>query len=813
MQIATRIAAGGMLAAAALAGPSQTQPATEAVNLVSGRRPDGVLVFRIRDESGRSVPARLTFTTADRRAPELFDRVDASPQTLAVRRHVVYTRDGAGAIRVPVGRYAVLVSRGIEYELARATVEIRTDRPASLDVTLRQVVDTRGWISGDFHLHTRTYSGHGDANLLERVITLAGEGVEFAVATDHNHNTDYAPTVAQLGLGSLLSTVTGNEVSTPIGHFNVFPLDPRRRPPPYELHDAHELFRLLRSEPNAFGVVPVIQVNHPRWGRIDYFGRTGLDPVTGLPQTPRFSEDFDTIEVLNENEGWGYYDADAPGDHHPPTGAGRFSVLGDWFLLLNRGHLYAAVGNSDSHHVQYELAGYPRNFVRCEPDDPARLEVTQVVESLRRGEVFTTLGPFVEFWVDDQPMGSTVRTGAGRVTLRVRVQAASWIPVNRVRIVLDGDVVSEIPVPPADQPLRLDAQRTIPVESDAWICVLVEGDEPLGAVIPMQERPIYPLAVTNPIRIDADGQPGWTPPYEQARAAARALDARTLETRFRHARPSRRALLLLAAAELRHPHAGGLTALGLADRDRRVRLAAARAAEQLKTEAPIDAVRRAYALADGDAYARIALLRAWHAADADTARPAALAFMGQTAATTLQRYAGELLPLLPGGPVRSWEIVGYFPRPSRAQAIRQAYGPETDASPDAEYEGKGGRTVRWMRARLRADGFVDLRQIGPRGLDRNAVAYARTFLYSPDARRVPFALGTDDACRMWLNSELLYEDLAGHAANPFQHVGELALKPGWNQVLIKVENGGGAFGLYLLVFDDAVRSAARPTVE
>ena len=34
--------------------------------------------------------------------------------------------------------------------------------------------------------------------------TLIGEGVEFAVATDHNHNTDYGPTVEQLGAASQL---------------------------------------------------------------------------------------------------------------------------------------------------------------------------------------------------------------------------------------------------------------------------------------------------------------------------------------------------------------------------------------------------------------------------------------------------------------------------------------------------------------------------------------------------------------------------------------------------------------------------------
>ena len=31
--------------------------------------------------------------------------------------------------------------------------------------------------------------------------------------------------------------------------------------------------------------------------------------------------------------------------------------------LLDRGHLVTATGNSDTHHLNYNLGGYPRNYV------------------------------------------------------------------------------------------------------------------------------------------------------------------------------------------------------------------------------------------------------------------------------------------------------------------------------------------------------------------------------------------------------------------------------------------------------------------
>ena len=111
----------------------------------------------------------------------------------------------------------------------------------------------------------------------ERIISLIGENVEFAVATDHNHNTDYQPTINGLDANEHITAVVGNEVSSPYGHLNAFPLDADAKVVNQKL-EAPELFALIRAEKNDAGVVPIIQINHPRWGNIDYFGTRGLDP-------------------------------------------------------------------------------------------------------------------------------------------------------------------------------------------------------------------------------------------------------------------------------------------------------------------------------------------------------------------------------------------------------------------------------------------------------------------------------------------------------------------------------------------------------
>ena len=81
---------------------------------------------------------------------------------------------------------------------------------ARLTLPISQEVDTPGFVAADTHLHTYSFSGHGDASLDERIFTLAGEGVELAIATDHNHFTDYKPQQAMRFYGIIVAaTLTG----------------------------------------------------------------------------------------------------------------------------------------------------------------------------------------------------------------------------------------------------------------------------------------------------------------------------------------------------------------------------------------------------------------------------------------------------------------------------------------------------------------------------------------------------------------------------------------------------------------------------
>lgn len=791
------------LVAAALAHPHDP-PLTPAAVARPGET--AIVEFRVLDDAGNPIPARLTFVGPDGGEPDLFTQPDAAPNELAVRKNVAYTLRGFGAITAPPGKYRVYASRGLEWSIAHSDLALEAGKTASFQATLKHEVDTTGWISGDYHLHTLTYSGHGDANLKERVITFVGEGLEFAVATDHNHNTDYGPTVAELGVQGQLTHVTGNEVTTPIGHFNAFPLDPSRPIPPPDAHDARALFKIIRNETNRYGILPVVQVNHPRWGGIDYFGLKGLDPILGDSPEPTWSSDFDSVEVFNENAGWGYYDAEMP---RVPVGDSKHWVLRDWFNLLNRGLRIAAVGNSDSHTVQDAYAGWPRNFTPSSTDDPGRIDPGQVAAAIRRQCVTTTLGPFVQFEVNGKPMGSDVTASAGgEVVLHIRVQAASWISCDRVSIVVNGDIVQTIAVPSSTRALRLDERRPLKLARDAWVALLVEGDQPLAPILHPAGRPILPLAVANPVFVDSDGDGLWTSPLEQARKLVRgAGGAATPGIDLRGLGPTERGLVIWSAAEANLAAGAALLAQGLKDADRPTRLFAAKAAARLGAPGLKEEIEAAYARAKDDPYLRVTLLAAATRLDPGRAAARVTAFVEEHGKALAQRYAGDLFEPLGGEDVRAWMAIGYFPGASYDDLAR-AHGPERDADGAHSHAGKSG-PVAWKPARVRASGFVDLRSLGASRPEADrAIAFAQTWLWTDSACQPHYALGSDDGCRLWVNDALIYEDATDHAANRLQQFDRLPLQAGWNRVLIAVRNAGGEMGFYLRVFDSKVRASA-----
>lgn len=445
-------------------------------------------------ESGLPLPARITLRTVAGEAPRLHY---GEAHGAALRPGLVYTANGDARFELPRGDYDVWASRGTEWSVARGRITVG-ETGATLALELLHELKLDHVVAVDTHLHTLTYSGHGDSSMEERVVTLAGEGVELAIATDHNVNTDYGPIQRSEGLGDWYTSVVGNEVTTGIGHFNAFPLDADDEIPDHGLGDWVAQVAEMRDHG-----AEVVILNHPRWPdhQRGPYGVTGLDQFTGARETGAVFN-FDAMELVNSTTA----------EPDPDV------LLRDWFSLVGRGEGVVAVGSSDSHTVG-DPVGQGRTYVLGDSSDPGHIDVADVCRNIVAGRCSVSLGIFADLNVQGGGgMGDVVDATSGALDLVLHLAAPTWVRLQTVHLYVNGVEVLRQAVNPMDGvhdellPLSID----LPAH-DAYVVAAVRGagiDEPFW---PMHND--YTLAVTNPVFADVDGDGQWASP--RAIAAAR----------------------------------------------------------------------------------------------------------------------------------------------------------------------------------------------------------------------------------------------------------------------------------------------------
>jgi hypothetical protein len=256
---------------------------------------------------------------------------------------------------------------------------------------------------------------------------------------------------------------------------------PERRDAPFETLAPPVVFDTVRARPES----PVVIINHPRGGA-NYFDYVGFDPATGLADS---ASDWDTkftlVEVFNDS-GWQ---------------ANKSRNVADWFGLLRAGRRVFAVGSSDSHGISSSPVGYPRTCIALGTDDPRALSANQVRDALAAGHTAISGGIYITATLGTAGPGDSV-TGAGSpMMVDVTIQAATWVDVDAIDVVVDGSVVDTIPIMPGDADALKPAIRfhkQLPVQVQAtggFVVIAAYGDKALDPIHPGR----IPFGVTNPI--------------------------------------------------------------------------------------------------------------------------------------------------------------------------------------------------------------------------------------------------------------------------------------------------------------------------
>ena len=485
----------------------------------------------VRDPDGRGLLAEVVLTPADpsdraRLGGSVYGQFEVakcSPYLGAPHgsspacNRVLLNPGGTASFATPPGRYAVYATHGPFWTLSRAEVEVRIDETQPVELVLQPLPDLlpEGVVSADLHVHAGA-SFDSSFPELDRARSFVASGVEVIAATDHDVVTSYADVIEQLGIGDQVVVMAGVETTGHIlflkppgaefpevvGHFNFWPIAwdpaaPRNGAPDDERLEPGALFD--RVDPLFVGR-GVRQLNHPFedtvFGRDQgYLTAIGWDPRVDVPLTPNDTAEGQLPRRPGGPGGHTNMDHDVQEVLNGTSLRQMLRYRAAWFGFLRQGILRGATANSDSHSLATDVLGYPRNLV-FGGHTVAAFDVERFDEDVRRGHIVGTNGPVILASVDGAdgaPHGPSTDPlrAAPDAALSIEVRAAPWIPVEQIRIVVDGQVVQEIDglEAPADPFGTSDVVRYAgsvplaellagrPADRDAWI--VVEAGLPL----------------------------------------------------------------------------------------------------------------------------------------------------------------------------------------------------------------------------------------------------------------------------------------------------------------------------------------------
>ncbi len=386
--------------------------------------------------------------------------------------------------RLPVGSYELVLTRGPEYRVAHSSFEVRENSTSKVDVAMERYADlpALGWFSGDSHVHIQRHRVDDEAVWGQ----LAAEDVHVANL---------------LEMGNIAGTHFKQPAWGEEGHFgrDSYMLvsgqeDPRTVQRGHTIH--HNLYRPFHQDPDSYFLYHRVFEESHRQGGISGYAHLGelFNGRRGLALDVPFGI-VDFIEVLQGGQ-----------------------LFGDiWYSFLNLGFKVLPVAGADFPYFGPTLPGVERTYVKL--DGP--FSVDAFFDAFRRGRVFVSNGPFLEFTVNGHEIGEELRVEPGA---RLEIVAeASLNPdvdqLDRLELLVHGEVVASEAAGGRD---RVRLRTEITADRSMWLAVRALGQR--------QERRNSIIAHSAPTMVIVDDEPFWKPeavPELVARHRAQLQDLMT----------------------------------------------------------------------------------------------------------------------------------------------------------------------------------------------------------------------------------------------------------------------------------------------
>lgn len=449
-----------------------------------------------------------------------------------------------GDRKVPLteGNYSLLFSKGFTYPIDKQDVSVTsttddegvvtvTTSPETIEYTFNESVEREGYLAFDPVIRT-AHSYNCSITPINRFIGALTEGLDIIMSNDINKVSEFLDIYASLESrykNESSNTVTmdrdklrliygvtaksfypGDKLPTSgFGEFSVFPVESKKGikgfgvgdtgyrtfASVYDLIDRNstktKYSMLLRprssvTTPNGIiqGLFNSLNLSVPAT-MTDSFFLKASELGTGTKNS-----DFSLIEILS-------------GNHYNEY----LQVREDWFNILLEGNKKFAMGGSGYNLVAPYFAGSPRTFVQY-TEDPFNED--NFLKEFALGHSFISSGPYLTVTIEGKTPGNDVTKSNGKVQVNIKVQAPSWVPVDELRIIVNGGVAETIDLSTKTGNLRYSdvievdvpdvPNSFIVVECGASIGEIASGVFP-GGDFNLIYPGIQPIAFTNPFFI------------------------------------------------------------------------------------------------------------------------------------------------------------------------------------------------------------------------------------------------------------------------------------------------------------------------
>lgn len=441
----------------------------------------GRLHLSVLGQDGDPVPARIYLEASDGRsyAPDRgFHRIISAGE-----RHYFHTT-GNDNITVPAGEVTIDVAKGYEYQPVQLTKKVNPGEVKEAVIRLERFQNPtdRGWYSGETHAHD-LHGGRFGLSHESFFKQLVGEDLHVTNSLIHMDGTRVMGRLDDLtGRPHPLSTDRhilqyGEEFRGSRGHIGmlgiknfVMPLVGGQRGTAYkaEVLNTHYIDE-THSQGGIAGFMHPYgsPVNTPSDGG---YSEIPLDVALGK------GDFYDVLSIPNA----------------------ALDNAAMYYRLLNSGFELSATGGSDNFADVWRdpPAGTTRTYAYLGNQE---LSVEAWLDAVKAGHTFATNGPLLYVRVDGKRPGDQINlTSQQTETLQVEGEIASIASLDRMEVLLNGEIVKEINLKDQEMPYQFSIPVNIP--DNGWIAVRALG--------PYHKHVLdsYPFVQTTPVYIHRNGQ-------------------------------------------------------------------------------------------------------------------------------------------------------------------------------------------------------------------------------------------------------------------------------------------------------------------